>query len=88
MPAAESKRLKRQSRTISGHVLLLAGGGIEGTFVVELKLPLKMHVEISVDGQKSHAFTMARPSGWMINPFYGKPKTFSAASRRVPNHHR
>ncbi len=39
-----------QSERITGRVSFPRG--MEGTFVVELKRPLKMHTEISIDGQK------------------------------------
>ncbi len=58
-----------QSERISGHVSF--SQGIEGTFVVELKRPLKMHVEISVDGQTIIRVYDGKSSGWMINPFTG-----------------
>src|SRR6266852_2893741 len=56
-----------QSQRISGHVSFTQG--MEGTFVVELKRPLKMHVEISVGGQKFTRVYDGKSSGWMINPF-------------------
>src|SRR5258708_24162828 len=56
-----------QSERISGHVSFTQG--MEGTFVVELKRPLKMHVEISVDGQKFIRIYDCDSSGCMINPF-------------------
>ena len=56
-----------QSERISGHVSFTQG--MEGAFVVELKRPLKMHVEISVDGQKIIRVYDGKSSGWMINPF-------------------
>lgn len=56
-----------QSERISGRVSF--SQGIEGTFVVELKRPLKMHVEISVDGQKIIRVYDGKSSGWMVNPF-------------------
>jgi len=56
-----------QSQRISGHVSFTQG--MEGTFVVELKRPLKMHVEISVEGQKVIRVYDGKSSGWMINPF-------------------
>src|SRR5712671_4710170 len=56
-----------QSERISGHVSF--SQGMEGTFVVELKRPLKMHIEISVDGQKIIRVYDGKSSGWMINPF-------------------
>src|SRR6266478_6636630 len=56
-----------QSQRISGHVSFTQG--MEGTFIVELKRPLKMHVEISVGGQKFVRVYDGKSSGWMINPF-------------------
>src|SRR6266403_3421470 len=41
---------------------------VEGTFVLELKRPLKMHLEISIDGQKIIRVYDGKSSGWMINP--------------------
>jgi outer membrane lipoprotein-sorting protein len=56
-----------QSERVSGHVSFPRG--TEGTFVVELKRPLKMHAEISVEGQKIIRVYDGKSSGWMINPF-------------------
>ena len=56
-----------RSERISGRVSF--SQGTEGTFVVELKRPLKMHVEISIDGQKIIRVYDGKSSGWMINPF-------------------
>jgi outer membrane lipoprotein-sorting protein len=56
-----------RSERISGRVSF--SQGTEGTFVVELKRPLKMHVEISIEGQKIIRVYDGKASGWMINPF-------------------
>src|SRR5712692_10591887 len=56
-----------QSERISGRASFTQG--MEGTFVVELKRPLKMHVEISVGGQKFIRVYDGKSSGWMVNPF-------------------
>src|SRR5712692_2647485 len=56
-----------QSERISGRVSFQQG--MAGTFVVELQRPLKMHVEISVEGQKIVRVYDGKSSGWMINPF-------------------
>jgi outer membrane lipoprotein-sorting protein len=56
-----------RSERISGRVSF--SQGVEGTFVVELKRPLKMHVEISIEGQKIIRVYDGKSSGWMINPF-------------------
>jgi outer membrane lipoprotein-sorting protein len=56
------------SERISGHI---AFGEISGPFVVELKRPLKMHMQLTVQNM-----TMVRvydgKSGWANNPFEGK----------------
>jgi outer membrane lipoprotein-sorting protein len=56
-----------RSERISGRVSF--SQGMEGTFVVELKRPLKMHVEISIEGQRIIRVYDGKSSGWMINPF-------------------
>lgn len=44
-------------------------GGLEGTFVLELKRPRKMHLEIDLGGQKAIRVYDGKSAGWMINPF-------------------
>ena len=56
-----------QSERISGHVSF--GQGAEGTFVVELKRPLKMHAEITIEGQKIIRVYDGKSAGWMVNPY-------------------
>jgi outer membrane lipoprotein-sorting protein len=56
-----------RSERVSGHVSF--SQTMEGTFVVELKRPLKMHVEITIDGQKIIRVYDGKSSGWMVNPF-------------------
>ena len=56
-----------QSERISGHVSF--GQGMEGTFLVELKRPLKMRAEITIEGQRIVRVYDGRSSGWMVNPF-------------------
>jgi outer membrane lipoprotein-sorting protein len=58
-----------QSERITGRITFARGE--EGVFVVELKRPLKMHVEISVEGQKIVRVYDGKSSGWMLNPFLG-----------------
>src|SRR5260370_27595594 len=55
-----------ESQRVSGHVSFTQG--TEGTFIVELKRPLKMHVEISVGGQQFVRVYDGK-TGWMSNPF-------------------
>jgi outer membrane lipoprotein-sorting protein len=56
-----------QSERISGRVSFAEG--MEGTFIVELKRPLKMRVEITIQGQKIIRVYDGKSSGWMVNPF-------------------
>jgi len=56
-----------QSERITGRVTFPHGE--EGTFVIELKRPLKMRAEISVEGQKVIRVYDGKSSGWTINPF-------------------
>src|SRR5882762_7702736 len=58
-----------QSERVTGRIAFARG--VEGIFVVELKRPLKMHVEISVEGQTIVRVYDGKSSGWMINPFSG-----------------
>jgi hypothetical protein len=43
--------------------------GLEGSFVLELKRPQKMHIEISIEGQKVIRVYDGKSAGWMVNPF-------------------
>ncbi len=56
-----------QSERITGHISF--SQGVEGSFVVELKRPQKMHVEISIEGQKIVRVYDGKSIGWMVNPF-------------------
>ena len=58
-----------QTERVSGQVSF--SRGMAGTFVVELKRPLKMHTEITVEGQKIIRVYDGKSTGWMINPFLG-----------------
>src|SRR5712664_1148308 len=58
-----------QSERITGRISF--SQGVEGTFVVELKRPLKMHVEITIEEQKVIRVYDGKSSGWTINPFAG-----------------
>jgi len=56
-----------RSERVSGRVSFPQG--MEGTFMVELKRPQKMRVEISIEGQKIIRVYDGESSGWMVNPF-------------------
>ncbi len=56
-----------QSERVTGRITFT--GGLEGTFVLELKRPRKMHIEISIEGQKVIRVYDGKSAGWMVNPF-------------------
>src|SRR6266851_10487347 len=72
-----------QSERVSGHVSF--SRIMEGTFVVELKRPLKMHVEISIEGQKIIRVYDGKSSGWMVNPFTGNKDVQPMSSEDLKN---
>jgi outer membrane lipoprotein-sorting protein len=72
-----------QSERISGHVSFAQD--MEGTFVVELKRPLKMHVEITVQGQKIIRVYDGKSTGWMVNPFVENKEVEPLPSEEVKN---
>ncbi len=56
-----------QSQRITGRISFQQG--FEGTFVLELKRPGKMHIEIAIDGQKVIRVYDGKSAGWMVNPY-------------------
>ena len=47
--------------------------GVEGPFFVERKRPLKMHMEITVNGQSLIRVYDGKSAGWIYNPFAPNP---------------
>ncbi len=45
------------------------GGGAQGPFLVELERPGKMHIEVTIQGQKLIRSFDGKSTGWIINPF-------------------
>jgi outer membrane lipoprotein-sorting protein len=72
-----------QSERVSGHVTFPQG--MEGTFVVELKRPLKMRSEISIAGQKIIRVYDGKSSGWMVNPFAEEKDVQPFSSEELKN---
>jgi len=72
-----------RSERVSGHVSF--SQSMEGTFVVELKRPLKMHVEITIDGQKIIRVYDGKSSGWMVNPFLETKEVQSLSPEDLKN---
>src|SRR5256886_7781901 len=58
-----------QTERVSGQVSF--SRGMAGTFLVGLKRPLKMHTEITLEGQKIIRVYDGKSTGWMSNPFLG-----------------
>jgi outer membrane lipoprotein-sorting protein len=56
-----------KSERVTGRISFT--GGMEGTFVLELKRPRKMHLEIDLGGQSAVRVYDGKSAGWMINPF-------------------
>jgi outer membrane lipoprotein-sorting protein len=55
------------SQRISGNIEFAPG--TSGPFIVELKRPGKMHIEVSVQGQTLIRSFDGKSAGWIINPF-------------------
>lgn len=56
-----------QSQRISGTISF--GPGAEGPFVIELKRPLKLHMEVTLGGQTLVRVYDGKGAGWTVNPF-------------------
>ena len=72
-----------QSERVTGRIAF--AHGVEGSFTVELKRPLKMHVEISIEGQTIIRVYDGKSSGWMINPFAGTNDVRPLSSEDLKN---
>lgn len=59
-----------QGQRVSGRISF--GGETEGPFVVELKRPLKMHMELTVQDNTVVRVYDGKSQGWANNPFAGK----------------
>lgn len=59
-----------KSQRVSGRISF--GGEAEGPFVVELKRPLKMHMELTVQDKTLVRVYDGKSHGWANNPFAGK----------------
>jgi len=56
-----------QSERISGSISF--GPGADGPFVIELKRPLKLHMEVTLGGQRLVRVYDGKSKGWTVNPF-------------------
>jgi outer membrane lipoprotein-sorting protein len=60
-----------QTERITGTITFAPG--VEGPFFVERKRPLKMHMEITVNGQSLIRVYDGKSAGWIYNPFVPNP---------------
>src|SRR6266481_4267127 len=72
-----------QSERITGRISF--SRGVEGAFVVELKRPMKVHVEISLEGQQIIRVYDGKSSGWMLNPFAENKEVQPLSSEELKN---
>ncbi|MGB7493475.1 MAG: hypothetical protein WBQ61_20185 [Candidatus Acidiferrum sp.] len=75
----KSVKTERVSGTIS------FGPDAEGPFVVERKRPLKMHMEITLNGQTLIRVYDGKASGWVYNPFTPNPSVQAMSDSDIRN---
>jgi hypothetical protein len=56
-----------QSQRISGTISFAPG--VDGPFLIELKRPLKLHMEVTLGGQTLVRSYDGKSAGWTVNPF-------------------
>jgi outer membrane lipoprotein-sorting protein len=78
---AQIKALK--SERISGTISFGPDG--DGTFVVERERPLKLHTELSLNGQTLIRTYDGKTSGWIYNPFAGIPAVEAMSEADIGN---
>ena len=67
---------------ISGHI---AFGEISGPFAVELKRPMKMHMQLTVQNMTMVRVYDGKSSGWANNPFAGKMNPDEMSAEELKN---
>jgi hypothetical protein len=72
-----------QSERISGTISFGPDG--DGTFVVERERPLKLHTELSLNGQTLIRTYDGKTSGWIYNPFAGIPTVEAMSEADIGN---
>jgi hypothetical protein len=78
---AKIKALK--SERISGTISFGPDG--DGSFVVERERPLKLHTELSLNGQTLIRTYDGKTSGWIYNPFAGIPAVEAMSQAEISN---
>jgi len=64
-----------QSERITGRMIFAPK--VEGTVVMEYKRPLKMHMEMEVQGKTIMRIYDGKSAGWVVNPFSENPEVQS-----------
>ena len=72
-----------RSQRISGTINF--GGGAQGPFLVELKRPGKMHIEVTIQGQTLVRSYDGKSAGWVINPFGEKKGVQPMSAEDISN---
>jgi hypothetical protein len=61
-----------KAERVSGHISFPGQEGITGPFVVELKRPLKMHMQVTIQNLTMVRVYDGKGGGWANNPFAGR----------------
>src|SRR5271163_8621 len=61
------------------------GGGVDGLFLVERERPLKMHMEINLNGSTMVRVYDGKSAGWIYNPFVPNPAVQSMSEAELSN---
>jgi hypothetical protein len=72
-----------QSERISG--TLSFGPGEDGTFMVERERPMKLHTELTLNGQTLIRTYDGKSAGWVYNPFAGVPAVEPMSEKDISN---
>jgi len=60
-------------------------GDVSGPFVVELKRPLKMHMQLTIQNQTMVRVYDGKAQGWANNPFAGKKNPDAMSEEELKN---
>ena len=61
------------------------GGGVDGLFLVERERPLKMHMEINLNGSTMIRVYDGKSAGWIYNPFAPNPSVQPMSEAELRN---
>jgi len=72
-----------KSERVTGTITF--GPGAEGPFLIERKRPLKMHMELTLNGQTMIRVYDGKSAGWIFNPFTPSPSVLSMTAADLRN---